>query len=54
MGRCGDLEDELGSRIIAARLVRDLMKLGFLLKSSMRPTANGWGRLLRGLNVGRS
>jgi Domain of unknown function (DUF4037) len=30
MGRCADVGDDLGSRIIAARLVREVMKLRFL------------------------
>ena len=32
MGRCGDVGDELGSQVIAARLVRDVMKLCFLME----------------------
>jgi hypothetical protein len=32
MGRCGQVSDELGSRLIAGRLVRDLMRLCFLME----------------------
>jgi len=37
MGRCGQVEDELGSRLVAARLVRDLMRLCFLMKRTYTP-----------------
>ena len=37
MGRCGDVGDELGSRIIAGRLVRDLMRLCFLMERVYAP-----------------
>lgn len=41
MGRCGDVGDELGSQIIAARLVRDIMRLCFLLERQYAPY-NKW------------
>jgi hypothetical protein len=41
MARCGDVGDELGSRLIAARLVRDLMALGFLMERTYAPY-NKW------------
>ena len=37
MGRCGQLGDELGSRLVAARLVRDLMRLCFLMERQYAP-----------------
>ena len=37
VGRCGDLGDELGSQVIAARLVRDLMRLCFLMERRYAP-----------------
>ena len=37
MGRCGQVGDDLGSRLIAARLVRDLMHLCFLMKRRYAP-----------------
>ncbi|HET8907483.1 MAG TPA: DUF4037 domain-containing protein [Ktedonobacterales bacterium] len=43
MGRCGDAGDELGSRIIAARLVRDLMKLLFLQERRYAPYSKWLG-----------
>jgi hypothetical protein len=37
MGRCGQVGDELGSRLVAARLVRDLMLLCFLMERQYAP-----------------
>ncbi len=37
MARCGEAGDELGSRLIAARLVRDIMKLCFLMERQYAP-----------------
>ncbi|MBZ0301445.1 MAG: DUF4037 domain-containing protein [Anaerolineae bacterium] len=43
VGRTGDVGDELGSRILAARLVRDLMQLGFLMERQYAPYAKWFG-----------
>ncbi|MCL4859468.1 MAG: DUF4037 domain-containing protein [Caldilineaceae bacterium] len=43
MGRCGQVGDELGSRLIAARLVRDLMKLTFLQERQYAPYIKWFG-----------
>jgi hypothetical protein len=43
LGRCGDLGDDLGSRIVAARLVRDLMRLAFMLERRYAPYAKWLG-----------
>lgn len=43
MGRCGQVGDELGSRLVAARLVRDLMKLGFLMERQYAPYMKWFG-----------
>jgi hypothetical protein len=37
VGRCGDIGDDVGSRVIAARLVRDLMRLCFLMERRYAP-----------------
>src|SRR5581483_7403542 len=37
VGRCGEAGDELGSRVTAARLVRDLMRLCFLFEKRYTP-----------------
>jgi hypothetical protein len=52
MGRCGDAGDELGSRIIAARLVRDLMKLAFLMERRYAPYSKWLGTAFTRLNCG--
>ncbi len=43
VGRCGDVGDELGSKIIAARLVRDLMRLCFLMEKVYAPYPKWFG-----------
>jgi hypothetical protein len=43
VGRCGDVGDELGSQIIAARLVRDLMRLCFLMEKRYAPYPKWFG-----------
>lgn len=37
VGRCGQVGDELGSHLVAARLVRDLMRLCFLMERRYAP-----------------
>jgi len=43
MGRCGQVGDDLGSRLIAARLARDLMLLCFLMKRRYAPFVKWFG-----------
>jgi hypothetical protein len=43
MGRCGQVGDDLGSRLIAARLVRDLMRLCFLMERRYAPFIKWFG-----------
>ncbi len=43
MGRCGEVDDELGSHIVAARLVRDLMRLCFLMEKQYAPYSKWFG-----------
>ena len=43
MGRCGQVEDEVGSRLVAARLVRDLMRLCFLMERTYTPYIKWFG-----------
>jgi hypothetical protein len=43
MGRCGQVGDDLGSRLIAARLVRDLMRLCFLIECKYAPYIKWFG-----------
>jgi hypothetical protein len=43
VGRCGDVGDELGSMVIAARQVRNLMKLCFLMERKYAPYSKWFG-----------
>lgn len=56
VGRCGDVGDELGSIVVAARLVRDLMRLCFLIERRYAPYSKWLGtafaRLRCGPNLG--
>jgi hypothetical protein len=42
-GRCGELGDDLGSRLIAARLTRDIMRLAFLYARRYAPYSKWLG-----------
>ena len=52
MGRAGHSGDELGSAVIGARLVRDLMALGFLLERRYAPYPKWFGSAFRELRCG--
>lgn len=43
MGRAGQVADEIGSTLIAGRLVRDLMRLCFLMERQYAPYAKWYG-----------
>ena len=43
MGRCGDVGDELGSRILAARLIHWIMDLCFLMEREYAPYSKWYG-----------
>jgi hypothetical protein len=43
LGRTGEVGDDLGSRLICARLVRDIMQLAFLLERTYAPYAKWFG-----------
>jgi hypothetical protein len=43
VGRAGQVGDDLGSRIIAARLARDVMRMGFLLERRYAPYSKWFG-----------
>ena len=50
MGRAGLVGDETGSAIIASRLVRDIMRLGFLMERVYPPYPKWFGRAFEDLN----
>ena len=43
VGRAGQVGDDLGSRVIAGRLVRDVMQMGFLLSRRYAPYSKWFG-----------
>ncbi|CAF0994880.1 unnamed protein product [Adineta steineri] len=47
MGRAGQVNDELGSSLIANRLIRDIMRLIFLLEKQFYPYAKWFGSAFR-------
>jgi len=49
VGRTGGTGDDLGSRVVAARLVRDLMRLAFLIERRWAPYSKWLGRAFAGL-----
>jgi hypothetical protein len=53
MGRAGGMGDEIGSAIIAARLVRDVMRLCFLMEKRYAPYAKWFGTAFGQLTVAR-
>jgi hypothetical protein len=53
MGRAGFVGDEIGSSLIAARLVRDLMRLCFLMEKEYAPYAKWFGTAFKKLSCGK-
>lgn len=51
MGRAGFVGDELGSAVIGARLVRDLMRLCFLMEKRYAPYAKWFGTAFSKLKI---
>jgi hypothetical protein len=49
VGRTGDVGDDIGSRIIASRLVRDLMRLCFYMEKIYPPYAKWYGTAFKEL-----
>jgi hypothetical protein len=43
VGRCGDVDDDLGSRLIAARQIIELMRLAFLMEREYAPYSKWFG-----------
>ncbi len=51
VGRTAEVGDELGSRILTARIVRDLMRLGFLIERRYAPYSKWLGSAFRSLPI---
>lgn len=52
MGRAGQVGDELGSALIGARLVRDIMRLCFMMERTYAPYPKWFGSAFRRLRSG--
>lgn len=50
IGRTGDVGDELGSRVLAARMVNTLMHLAFLMEKRYAPYSKWFGSAFQGLH----
>jgi hypothetical protein len=53
VGRTGDVGDELGSQIVAARVVREIMKLAFLMEKQYAPYSKWLGTAFGKLKLGK-
>ena len=53
MGRCGQVGDELGSRIVATRLISDIMGLCFLMERQYAPYIKWFGTAFSKLDSAR-
>jgi hypothetical protein len=53
VARCGDVGDELGSRIVTARLVREVMRLCFLMERQYVPYTKWFGTAFARLSCAR-
>jgi hypothetical protein len=50
-GRCGIVGDDLGSRLVAARQIQRLMRLGFLMEKRYAPYSKWFGSAYRKLEI---
>ncbi len=53
VGRTGDVGDELGSQVIAARMVREIMKLAFLMEKQYVPYSKWLGTAFSKLKIAK-
>lgn len=51
VGRCGDVGDEIGSALVAGRIVRSMMQLCFLLERRYAPYAKWFGTAFAQLRI---
>lgn len=54
VGRCGDVGDELGSRVVATRLIIEMMRLCFLIEGEYWPYFKWFGTAFSRLNCAPS
>ena len=53
VGRTAEVRDDLGSRVVAARLVRDIMRLSFLMERRYAPYSKWLGSAFARLDIRR-
>jgi hypothetical protein len=53
-GRCAEVGDELGSRVVAARMVREVMHLAFLIEREYMPYSKWLGTGFARLSIAKS
>ena len=53
VGRAGDVGDELGSQIVAARMVREIIKLSFLIEQTYAPYSKWLGTAFSKLKIAK-
>jgi len=53
VGRTGDVGDELGSQIVASRMVRELMRLSFLMEKKYYPYSKWFGTAFSRLRIAK-
>jgi hypothetical protein len=53
LGRAGDVGDELGSQVVASRMVREIMKLSFLMDKQYAPYSKWLGMAFSKLKVAK-
>ncbi|MGC4104787.1 MAG: DUF4037 domain-containing protein [Thermomicrobiales bacterium] len=51
VGRCGEVDDDLGSQVVAMRLIRDQMRLAFLLERRYAPYQKWFGTAFDRLGI---
>lgn len=51
IGRCGDMEDELGSRLIAGRIVQNIMRFCFCAEKQYAPYSKWFGTAFKKLSI---
>jgi hypothetical protein len=54
VGRAGDVGDEVGSQIVAARIVREIIKLSFLMERQYAPYSKWLGTAFGKLKIAKS
>lgn len=53
IGRCGDVGDELGSKLIASKMIQKLMKLCFLMERRYAPYSKWFGKAFAQLSCAK-